>query len=421
MRQVREAAEVRLPQMWLAGEDDETCMKAILRKNHRNPGDGKLSAPEEQIEEVKFNIFKFNPSPRPNDPRRVMIICCFSEFGCETVGAMYCIPRIIREHPGKYVIVVGWYGREYLYRHLADEFWEVKSEHMWLREKARAFHHESSNLSKIEKSLESFGIVVPSEYLGRLAISARCESCGYFWNTVYLDGKYDRNDCLRCSGERVLWPMLGDVGYWKPRATRLPPPSSEKVLFAKEILGDNPVGVFARGRKCYGRNLQPEFYARLLSMLEGMGYDPIWLGEKESTLPCPSDRVVDFSRMPESRDLELTLAIVSGCRFTVQFWTASSRLAGMMGVPYLLFESPDQIWGKGQEGLRRNLCDFGPRKLSINHYLSVYGDNDGGLKVVEECIDEMNSGNYDDHIGLVEDKNVVLKMREDNKKRVGDL
>jgi hypothetical protein len=53
--------------------------------------------------------------------------------------------------------------------------------------------------------------------------------------------------------------------------------------------------------------------------------------------------------------------------------------------------------------------------------LSVYGDNDGGLKVVEECIDEMNSGNYDDHIGLVEDKNVVLKMREDNKKRVGDL
>lgn len=395
-------------------------MKTFLGRRHRDPGHGALNLPEEQEEEVGFNVFKFNPSPRPNDPRRVMVICCFSEFGCETVGAMYCIPRVIREHPGKYVIVVGWYGRDYLYRHLADEFWEIKPEHMWLREKARAFHHDSVNLSRIEKSLDSVGIVVPSEYLGRLAISARCESCGYFWNTVYLEGTYERRDCYRCSSERVLWPVLGDVKYWKPRATRIPPPSDEKMRVAEDFLGRNPVGVFARGRRCYGRNLQPEFYSGLVEMLEGMGYDPVWLGEKESTLPCPAPHIFDFSRRPESRDLELTLAMVSRCRFTVQFWTASSRLAGMMGVPYLLFESPDQIWGKGQEGIRRNLCDFGPRKLSVNHYLSVRDDNEGGLKVVKECIGEMNSGNYDDHIGLVEDRNVVLKMRMDNKTRVGD-
>jgi len=89
-------------------------------------------------------------------------------------------------------------------------------------------------------------------------------------------------------------------------------------------------------------------------------------------------------------------------------------------VPYLLFESPDQIWGKGQEGIRRNLCDFGPRKLSVNHYLSVYGDNSGGLKIVKECMEEMSAGNYDDHIGMVEDRESVLKMRADNKSRVGD-
>ena len=214
--------------------------------------------------------------------------------------------------------------------------------------------------------------------------------------------------------------MFGDIKYWKPRATRIPKPSEQKTAVAKSFLGNNPVGIFARGRKCYGRNLQPEFYSSLIEMLEGMGYDPVWLGERESTLPCPNPNILDFSRKEESKDLELTLAMVGECRFTVQFWTASSRLSGIMGTPYLLFESPDQIWGTGQEGLRRNLCDFGPRKLSINHYLSVYENNEAGLKVVRECLEEMLSGNYDDHIGMVEDRDSVLDMREKNRIRVGD-
>lgn len=403
-----------------AGKDGQVAfMKTFLRSAHRNPGDGKESESEEMLEDVKFNVFKFSDRPRPNDPRRVMIICCFSEFGCETVGSMYCMPRIMTEHPGRYVIVVGWYGRDYLYRHLADEFWEIKSDHMWLREKSRAFHHESKNLSKVEKSLEDFGLVVPSGYMGKLAISARCNSCGLLWDTVYLDGRYESDKCPQCSGDNVLWPIMGDVNYWKPRATRIPFPSEKKKNLARDILGENPVGVFARGRKCYGRNLQPEFYESLIVMLRGMGYDPVWLGEKESTLPCPDPTVFDFSRTEEARDLEFTLAIVHNCRLTMQFWTASSRLSGMMGVPYLLFESPDQIWGKGQEGIRRNLCDFGPRKLSVNHYLSVYRDNEGGLRTVKNCLDEMLAGNYDDHIGMVEDRDVVLRMRADNKSRVG--
>lgn len=390
-----------------------------MKSSLRNPGDGKSSDCEERLEDVKFNIFKFGKSVRPNDPRRVMIICCFSEFGCEAVSAMYCIPRIISEHPGRYVIVVGWYGREYLYRHLADEFWEIKREHMWLREKSRAFHHESSNLSLLEKSLENFGVVVPSDYLGRMAISAKCMSCGLFWNTVYSEGTYERNDCPHCHSENVMWPIIGDVAYWKPKAVRIPFPSTEKQDFARSLLGKNPVGVFARGRKCYGRNLQPEFYLSLVHMLLDMGYDPVWLGERESILPCPSKDVFDFSATDESRDLENTLAVITNCRFTIQFWTASSRLSGMMGVPYLIFESPDQIWGRGQEGLRRNLCDFGPSKLSINHYLSVYNDNRSGLKIVKDCLEEMISGNYDDNIGLVENRQVVLKMRLENMSRIG--
>ena len=394
-------------------------MKRIVRPCSRNPGDGKPTCSEEPLEEIKFNIFKLNSTVRPNDPRRVLVICCFSEFGCETVSAMYCIPRIIAEHPGRYVIVAGWYGRDYLYRHLADEFWEIKPEHMWLRERARAFHHDSVNLSMLEKSLENFGVVVPSGYLGMTAISARCNSCGMLWNTVYVDGRYEGNNCPSCSGFNVTWPIMKDVGYWKPRAVRIPYPSEEKDRVAKSMLGPSPVGVFARGRKCYGRNLQPEFYDLLINMLKDMGHDPIWLGEKESTIPCPDPSVFDFSRTEEARDMELTLAIIRNCRVTIQFWTASSRLSGMMGVPYLLFESPDQIWGKGQEGIRRNLCDFGPRKLSVNHYLSVFNDNRGGLEVVRECLEEMRSGNYDDHIGLVEDRDTVLRMRSENKSRVG--
>lgn len=391
----------------------------LIKPSHRNPGDGKPSESEEPIEDVKFEIFRPSGRPRPSDPRQVLVICCFSEFGCETVGVLYCIPRIILEHPGKYVIVVGWHGREYLYRHLADEFWEMKSEHMWLRERARAFHHESSNLTRVEKSLEDFGIVVPSSYLGRLAVSARCNSCGFFWNTVYADGRYDRNVCMQCSGSNVVWPILGDVAYWKLRATRIPSPSGERMDEVASLVGPKPVGVFARGRKCYGRNLQPDFYVGLIGLLRDKGYDPIWLGEKESVLPCPVPDVLDFSRMDASRDLETTFAIIKKCLFTVQFWTASSRLAGLMGVPYLLFESPDQIWGKGQEGIRRNLCDFGPRKLSINHYLNVFRDNKKGLEIVSDCVGEMESGNYDDYIGMVEEKETVAKMREENRSRIG--
>ena len=150
-----------------------------------------------------------------------------------------------------------------------------------------------------------------------------------------------------------------------------------------------------------------------------MGFEPVWLGEKVSTMPCPVDDVVDFSRMEESKDLESTFAIIKQCAFTVQFWTASSRLAGLMGVPYLLFESPDQIWGRGQEGIRRNLCDFGLRKLSINHYLNVYGDNRKGLDIVRTCVEEMQAGDYSDHMGLV-DEQVARQMKEENSLRIGD-
>jgi hypothetical protein len=392
--------------------------KTLFKSLKKLPGSGNDVADEEPLEDVKFEVHKLNQRQRPKDKNQILAICCFSEFGCETLGVMYCLPRIMRDYPDKYKIVIGWHGRKYLYKHLADEFWEMKPEHMWLREYARAFHHESRNLDALEDKLKSFGVLVPSSYMGKVAVSAKCFSCGLFWSCVWSNGNYEGSACPRCGKSDVLWPLLNDVSYWKKKVVRIPDPSPEKINFARQYISGRPVGIFARARKCYGRNLQPEFYKGLILLLREMGFEPIWLGEKVSTIPCPVDDVVDFSRMDEARDLETTLALIKNCEFTIQFWTASSRLAGMMGVPYLLFESPDQIWGKGQEGIRRNLCDFGPRKLSINHYLNVYNNNDLGLDIVRTCIKEMMEGNWEDHMGLV-DHEVVTKMRMDNKARIG--
>lgn len=375
-------------------------MKKIILKNKR-------FKKEESFKDIKFKIFKFSKREKPKQKDKILFICCFSEFGCETVGVLYCIPRIIQEAPDYYKIVVGWHGREYFYRHLVDEFWEINAENMHLREYCKAFHHDSKNLKKIEQTLKDFGKVVPSDRLGKIAVTSKCLQCEHSWGTDTRTVL-----CQKCHSQNICPSILGNVNYWKPKVVRLPKPSVETFNYVQKYLGKNPVGIFARGRKCYGRNLQPEFYIKLINLLKSKNYDPIWLGEKSTTQPCPDSSILDFSRMEESKNLDFTLAIVAQCKFTIQFWTASTRLAGMMGVPYLLFESPDQIYGRGQEGHRRNLCDFGPRKLSINHFLDVYYNNDGGIKVVEECINQMENKNFDDFIGLVQSKDVVAKMAE---------
>jgi hypothetical protein len=385
----------------------------IFNVKRLNPGDKTAVEAEEKIQNLNFNVHKFNNRPKPSESQ-TLIICCFSEFGCEIVGSMYCIPKILRENPGKYVIVVGWYGREYLYRHLVDEFWEVKEEHMGLREYARAFHNESKNLKIIEKKLAQYGKVLGSEYLGRVALGVRCNSCNAFWGDINKV-----HNCVKCQSDDISQSFFGDVQHYKPLAKRIPDPSDEKMTLAASYLGPNPVGVFARARKCYGRNLQPEFYVGLIELLEEKGYNPIWLGEKQTTLPCPVPHIFDFSRTDEAKDLELTLAIVKQLKFTIQFWTASTRLAAIMGTPYIMFESPDHIWGNGQEGYRLNLCSFGPKKLAICHYLNVFNDNEAGLKLAARCINEVEEENFEDVFDLLESGIAAQDMKEKNSARIG--
>lgn len=371
---------------------------------------------KKQIVEIDFQMHKFTQRPRPDDPSRIIVISCFSEFGCEVVGAMYCIPRIIKENPDLYVIVMGWYGRAYLYHHLVDEFWETKEDVQWLRDSALAFHHNNKNLQRIEKAVSKIGKIVTADALGRIAVGNKCHKCFHFW------GQTDHvEECPKCKSSVLTKALFADIPNWKKHMMPIPMPCKEKMEEAKQYLGTNPVAIIARNRSTYGRNLQPEFYVKLIDLAKSLGYDPIWVGEKQLTLACPVDDIVDMSRKLEARDLELTLAIVSQCKFTVQFWTALTRLAAITGVPYMIFESPDQIYGQGQEGRRLALCTTGKAKIVLSHFLNVYNDHQTALQLVATCIKEMEQGDYRIKIGMVDEPQVVANMARNNNYRLVGL
>jgi len=125
--------------------------------------------------------------------------------------------------------------------------------------------------------------------------------------------------------------------------------------------------------------------------------------------------------MPESRDLEKTLAIICNLEFTVQFWTASTRLAGMMGKPFLLFESPEQVFVSysgilgAQEGKRLELSTFGPKKVVLAHYKNVFHNHDKALNLVDQAVSEMQQDNWDEIIGMVEDEEFTKRLQSEHR------
>lgn len=375
-----------------------------------------MCSDEAILEEVTFTVHKFNNRPKPRKSDRIKIISCLSEFGCEVAGRLYCIPRLMRRFPGQYVIVMGWHGREYLYRHLVDEFWEIDERFMWLRDYTRAFHNVSRNLKRLESAATAHGQVVPAASLGRYAVSNVCKTCGKFW----VEWRQRADRCPACKSTVLSRSLFTDVAGCKPQACRVPRPSQHLLDWAKSILKPNSVGVFARNRRTYGRNLPADFYLKLIALLERSGYNPVWLGERQSTLPCPDGGVFDFSATPDSDDLEKTLAVICNLSFTVQFWTASSRLAGIMGVPFLLFESPEQVYSSrsgimgAQEGKRLELCSFGPKKVVLAHFHNVRDDHDAAIGLVDRAVGEMAAGNWEDIIGMVEDVEFTATMRDEH-------
>lgn len=354
----------------------------ILKPRVYTCGTLREADPEVMLEGVKFKVHKFNVRPKPAAKNHTVIFSCFSEFGSELLGCLYCIPRFLQtQFLGHYVVAMGWKGRAFLYRHLVDEYWELDDEFQWLREYCRAFHHSSRNLRKVERAVNK------------------------------IHGKVVDANAFSLMTVRDLYK---DITETKKTACWTPEPSREAYESVKKFLKPNSVGVCARNRKCYGRNLTIDFYKRLLDMLCEMGYDPVWFGERSTTHDCPYSHITNFRDSPEADDLEKTLAFVSGLRFTVQFWTASTRLAGLVGTPFIIFESPDQIYGVGHEGLRLSLCTKGKKKLVISHFHSIHSDNESGLNLVRKAIYDIRVGNFDPVIGLVESPDVIKKLRDDN-------
>jgi hypothetical protein len=359
-------------------------MRIIPAKAY-NPGDRIEIAKEELIENLTFKVHKFNNRPKPTDIRRIVFFPVFSEFGSEVVSVLYCIPHFLRTYyVGYYSIAVGWAGRAFLYKHLVDEFWELDETYSWLRDYCRAFHHDSFNLRKLEKQLTKQGKFVHYNDFSKFVLS------DLFKN--FKDNK--RN---------AYWPTI----------------DSSKLDTIEKYIKKPAVGIIARNRVTYGRNLSIDFYKDLIKLLEFLGYNPVWLGEKVTTYPCPVDHIVNFRDSPDAKDLEKTLLLVSQLEFTVQFWTASTRLAGLTGTPFIIFESPEQVYSggaSGQEGIRLELCSKGPKKLVVSHFKNVEVNPDGGLALVQQAIEEMRKNNYSDIIGLVEDKNLVKLMQQGSHK-----
>jgi predicted Zn-ribbon and HTH transcriptional regulator len=377
----------------------------LIKHKRRAPGSGVLLEEEEILTDIKFNKFKFSDKLVPQDKNKILFITCFGEFGCESLGLMYCIPKIVKNN-SYYTICVGWHGRDYLYKHLVDEFWAVKEEYQWLREYSMAFKNTSKNISKLEKELESLGRLYRGHSMGMFCLGNTCKNCNNFWG----DNKYNCS-CPKCGSKNIDWGLLNDVQGNKKNAVKIPLPSKESLGYIDKYLKPNSVGVFARNRVCYGRNLSRNFYIDLIDFLRLEGYNPIWLGEKQSVLPCPVNDVTDFSATEDASNLELTLALISKLEFTVQFWTASTRLASMVDTPWILFESPDQIVGLGQEGIRIALTsDFNKKKLVLAHYKNIAENEDTAFPYLKQSIQEMKEDNWQDIIGPVDNPETISLM-----------
>ena len=368
-------------------------------------GDYKLIKKENKLKFVNFKKIIFKKTKENN---KNLIVCCFSEFGCETIGIHYVLPIIKKNNPNKRIIVVGWVGRSFLYSHLADEFWEIDPSLMWLKDYSRAFHHESKNLKWIERHLKNFGEVITSTELGNIALIGKCNNCD---NSFGSDRVY--TNCKNCDSSNLELSLFSDAENTRNNYKEISYPRLSKIRKASKIVKENTVALFVRGRNVYGRNLTPEQYYLIVSDLIKSGYNVLWLGEKYTTFDFKNDfgdKFYNLCNHPDFNDIEFVLAALTHCKFSLQFWTASTRFSAMVNIPYILVESPDQIVGRGQEGTRIILTtrDESNKKIIFCNHLNVvenFWDFRGLLK--SSIYNFIVNHNFSDVIGMVDNFETV--------------
>lgn len=341
----------------------------------------------------KKHIFK------NSNKNKSLLITNFSEFGVETLACNYSIPILCKIHADYKIIVVGWSGREYLYRHLADEFWELDEKFYYLKDHSNAFLNKSKDIIKLEEELSSYGKLITSGYLGNFFVAKVCKNCLHYWIE-------DSIQCSRCQSKNISLPILETLD--KTIRTEIPIPEFKGIN-----IPENSVAVFARNRKTYGRNLPKEFYLKLNELLKLEGYNPIYLGENSTSLNM--DGCLDFSNKKEAKNLEFTLEILSKVKFSIQFWTASTRLAAITKTPYILVESPNQVAYHTQELKRIALTsEFNKKKIIICHYIDFLKNQVSGLNLIKDAIEEINNNNWDHIIGMVKNKEILHSIIKSN-------
>ena len=365
------------------------------------------------VKERKANTLGFHRHISGNSKKKETIfVFALVEFGCELLLPHYLLPKICNKNKNKNIIVIGWYGREFLYKHLVDEFWEIEEKYMFLRETVRALHHNSKTIKKLEIYLRAFGEVVPSLKLGNALLQARCINCSKAF------GCKDANQiCPVCFSKNVKPSFFASPQKNRNMYVPLPTPPVKARLWAKENSLPNMVGIFARNRQAYRRNLDLEFYYNLIQNLKRKGFNPVWLGEKQSVHECPDKSIKDFTNIPEARELENIISLLKECEFTIQFWTASTRLSLEANCPFLIVESPDQIYGAGQEGIRLQLLNPNnvKNKVILCNFKKVFENIEEFNSIILNGIDQMITDDYSQIIGLVDDEEYVKLMIEKQK------
>jgi len=358
----------------------------------------KKKSKEQKIDYFRFNVFKFTKRQKSS---KVLVITNFCELGVETLACMYSIPKLLEIFNSYYVILVGWSGRDYFYRHLVDEFWELKSENYWLKDSCNAFYHNSENLDRLENELKKIGTLFKGHYLGNFLVSNVCKKCFNSWRGENLI-------CGKCGAREITCPLFDRVEN-KKFLRSIPKPKKEIIDSVRKHVPDNSVAIFARNRKTYGRNLPKSFYYDLNNLIKYKGYTPIYLGENSSSLNM--EGCVDFSSMPMVQDLSFTLAVLSCVKFSIQFWTASTRLSSIVDTPFILVESFDQIALRGQEGLRiAAVSNFNKKKIILCNYLNFLENLESGLGAVGTAINEVELDDWNYVADLTGDKKMIYSL-----------
>ncbi len=378
----------------------------VYFNNRINYSDGQSLSKELALDKLEFNRSIFT-----DKTGKYLFVFALVEFGCELFLPHYFLKKLRTQYSESKMVVIAWAGRSFLYKNFADEVWEIKDNYMWLRETVRAFLHVSKNIKKLENHLRTYGDIFPSSKFGNMVLENKCNKCQAAF------GSDKKILCPMCHESDVRLSMFADLNNAKNNFNPISYEDENIKLWAKRNMPQNAIAIFARNRKTYGRNLPKLFYINLIDRLIQHGYNPVWFGEKQSSMPCPNESIFDFSKLPEAKNLQYTLCCLETCAASFQAWTASTRLSQIANIPYVLVETPDQIYGRGHEGKRLFLFsnDLSKQKIVLCNYNKTMENQSMFLTLCEKSIlQHIEDKDNSDILGLVDNEDQAKLLHQRN-------